>query len=810
MVSSNYSDLLKHRLRVVVGPRGWRALQKGRRLARALKQNSRRRLQGLGFVAAPPDAPDPTPPPAATPSQLPDRAGGPRVPSHRSFRVLFVVRPGVMDAACMRYRGYNVMEALRLSGIESAHLDDRHIPERLAEALSFDLIVLVRRHMTPEIALLLEGAERFSVPVVCDLDDYLFDDEVIPYIEFFRQLPIETARSLVRAWRAVPERCNYFTGSTPHLTERAATLGISCYLIRNGLNEAQLELSRLALERAREAPAPDGVRLGYFSGTRTHQDDFRLIAPVLRRLMDELPTISLVVAGNFDLAEFPEFGRFTDRVEGRPFVDWRLLPAEIARVDINLIPLEINPFTEGKSDLKYYEAALLQVPSVATPARVYTSCITHGVNGFLAQTTDEWYESLRALILDPGLRQQVGGRAYRHALREYVPSVVANEAVSAYREMLLHYRRGLGVADDAPTVVVLLSGLGRAIRDRAPALRLSFELVRAGACLTLLLPEGPAEMTAARAGRLITEHFAEPPFTIQVGGEIPCCDILLATNPATAHRAKRSEHRARWTGYLVSEYEPAHLPHGEERERALQSYSLGFGLLTLDSAVADLLMEHHHAQPTVLPPWVEARPLAAGAGHVPRTVLVAATSSLPEHAWVEAVAALDRIRADHPDVQIVLCGDAALRGTSAGLPYHGPPRLDGAEYEALISERPVCVTLYPSKRPLWVYDLMAAGCPVIAVNACAGRPLAAPESAEGLIGAHADAGAIARAVDSLLVDHVRLSALTHRAVERAGELPDACEAARALLRAYDPAGSPIVSTLRRDDRSSRDPIAQVA
>ena len=58
-----------------------------------------------------------------------------------------------------------------------------------------------------------------------------------------------------------------------------------------------------------------------------------------------------------DLTQFAEFSRFAERVEKRPFVDWTRLPAEIARVDINLIPLVLSAFTEGKSDLKYYEAA---------------------------------------------------------------------------------------------------------------------------------------------------------------------------------------------------------------------------------------------------------------------------------------------------------------------------------------------------------------------------------------------------------------------------------------------------------------------
>lgn len=785
-----------------------------RRKVHALRRRCGRWWPGAGREAvAPPDAPAPGPAVEVTPAAPPrllDRAGGPRIPSHRSFRVLFVLRPGVWDAASMRYRGYNVIEALRLVGIEAAHLDDRHIPRRLAEALSYDLIVLVRRQLTPELTLLLDGAGRHSVPVICDFDDYVFDDEVIPYIEMLRRLPLDQARGIIGQWRDVLDRCRYFTGSSAYLTERAAALGKESYPIRNGLNEAQVELSRLALGGDREDSTQGGLRLGYFSGTRTHQADFRQIAGVLVRLMDEFPTLGLLVAGDFDLTEFPEFGRFPGRVEGRPFVDWRLLPAEIARVDINLVSLELNTFTEGKSNLKYYEAALLKIPTVASPSMAFASCITHGVNGFLAHAPGEWYESLRALVLSPGLRQDIGERAYRHALREYNPGVIADEAVSAYRKVLLHHRSGLGIADDSPTVVVLMSDLERALRERSPVITLSRELVRAGASLMVLLPGDLADLTALQAEQWLADDSSGPSLTVQVGGEVPCCDILLATDSRTAHRAKRFEHRAGGVAYLVSEYEPAHLPAGEGRDQVQRSYQLGLKLLALDPTVVELIDRHHDARTTLLPAWVESRPLAVGPCHDPSTVLMAATGSLPDPIWSESVAALDRIHADHPDVRIVLCGDAALRGAAVGLPYWGLPRLSGQEFESLLAEQPVGIALYSTGRPLWIYDLMAAGCPVVAVASCVEHPLAARESTEGFVTAHADADSIAFAIESLLIDRIRLSRLTLRAADRVRSMPEAREAALALLRALDTPASSRVGPLHRDERWPSGPFALIA
>jgi glycosyltransferase involved in cell wall biosynthesis len=689
----------------------------------------------------------------------------------------------------MRYRGYNIMEALRLAGIEADHVDDRHILQHLEVALGYDLIVLVRRQMTPEMARLLDAAKRFSVPVVFELDDYLFDDEAIPYVEMYRSLPIDQARQHVRKWRDLLDRCDYYTGTTAHLKERAAAAGKDSYVIRNGVNATLFELSHRALEETRRGPVCRGLRMGYVSGTRTHQQDFGQIAPVLVRLMDEFPTLELIVRGDFDLAEFPEFIRFGSRVEGRPFVDWRLVPAEIAQVDINLVPLEVNTFTEAKSDLKYTEAALLKVPSVASPTRPYLSCITHGVNGFIARTPDEWYDALRALIVDSELRTRMGERAYQHTIAAYSPKVVAHEAITSYRSMLVDHRRRLRVEASAATVVVLIGDLGQALRDHDPAVALAFALTRAGASVSLHITDGPAGYTAARARELITYCISEPPFAVQVDGEVPCCDILLASDPRTAHRAKRSEHRGAWVAYVVAGYRPADLPPGDEKERAVRSYDLGLDLLALDADVADRLSRHHRAKVHVLPAWVE-RPVAAAECYDPQKVLIAAIGRVPERTWIETLGALGRVHAERPGVEIVLCGLAPADVAAARFPHRVLARTYGPEFEGLIAERPVCVVLHDSGPPRWLYDLIASGCPVIAVGPPARDRHAASERDAGFVSVDAVARTIANTIDSLLIDPARLGRLLFLAADRTRDLPGPRQAAEAMLRAFASAAAP--------------------
>ena len=197
------------------------------------------------------------------------------MPSHQCFRVLFVVRPGPSVAACTRYRGYNVMEALRQAGAEVDHLDDRQIPETARGVAPFRPVVLVRRRCPRRSPCLLDFAERHSIPVVCDLDDYLFDDEVIPHSDYLRAMEPEQARELIGELQRARAPSGLLHRCTEYLRDRAASLGKASYL---DPERTQPSTGRTVPAGRPEGAAASGrrmVRIGYFSGTLTHQSDFR-------------------------------------------------------------------------------------------------------------------------------------------------------------------------------------------------------------------------------------------------------------------------------------------------------------------------------------------------------------------------------------------------------------------------------------------------------------------------------------------------------------------------------------------------------
>ena len=71
----------------------------------------------------------------------------------------------------------------------------------------------------------------------------------------------------------------------------------------------------------------------------------------------------------------------------------------IGSVEVNVVPLVENEFTNCKSELKYFEAAMVGTLTVASPSYTYSRSIEDGVTGFLAKP-DQWEEKLdRAIAL---------------------------------------------------------------------------------------------------------------------------------------------------------------------------------------------------------------------------------------------------------------------------------------------------------------------------------------------------------------------------------------------------------------------------
>jgi glycosyltransferase involved in cell wall biosynthesis len=93
--------------------------------------------------------------------------------------------------------------------------------------------------------------------------------------------------------------------------------------------------------------------------------------------------------------------------------------ASIAGMDIGIMPLVDEPFERGKCGYKLIQYMACGLPVVASPVGANCQIVEHGVNGFLAETPEQWEQALQALLSDPALRQRMGLAGRRKVEEQY-------------------------------------------------------------------------------------------------------------------------------------------------------------------------------------------------------------------------------------------------------------------------------------------------------------------------------------------------------------------------------------------------------
>ena len=346
--------------------------------------------------------------------------------------VLFVVG---INGAPLRYRAHLAAEALVGAGVgvEIRHYRDPDLP-RLAQWA--DAIVLYRVPATVQTTdLILAVRSRTSpVPLLADLDDLIFDPGLRQEIPGLARLGPQ-AEALwwrgVARYRTTLEMADVFIGSTETLCNHATrVVGLPSYQFRNGVGRAMVTVSDREVASSRRR---GNLRIGYFSGTTTHDADWAAVEPAVIQVMRLRPNVELWLGG--PLRTTAALKPFARRVRRFPTMPWQHLVRVLRDVDVNLAPLvEGSVFNEAKSAIKWLEAAIVETPTVASPTQPFVEAIEHGRTGFLAESTEEWTAHLVRLLDDNLERARVGSQARREALLTLSPHLQARVYLAILRE----------------------------------------------------------------------------------------------------------------------------------------------------------------------------------------------------------------------------------------------------------------------------------------------------------------------------------------------------------------------------------------
>jgi GT2 family glycosyltransferase/glycosyltransferase involved in cell wall biosynthesis/SAM-dependent methyltransferase/uncharacterized protein YbaR (Trm112 family) len=389
------------------------------------------------------------PAPAALPSAQPQRAAALAAPVAANLpagRLIYI--SGEPHTPGHIYRVAHYAAAARSLGIESLVL-------RLEDALAVlpalrpqDITVIWRASWDDTVAGLVARATEAGAKLIFDLDDVVINPDFAQsqIIDGIRSqgIPEAHVRAQFQRFHQTMLSSEFCTAATETLAREVRQFHKTCFVLPNTFDDRVYARSRLAARA--HAAARDGLlRIGYAGGSKTHQKDFLLVADVLAEVLRARPESRLVLfrvtetnKPLVEISEYPALAKLAAQIEWRELVPLTELPSEIARFDVNLAPLETgNRFCEAKSELKYFEAAITGVCTIASPTAPFRAAIRHGENGFLATSPAEWAACLNRLLDDPELRREMARCAQHDALVQFGP-IAARKALAS----LLDQTRG--------------------------------------------------------------------------------------------------------------------------------------------------------------------------------------------------------------------------------------------------------------------------------------------------------------------------------------------------------------------------------
>lgn len=331
-----------------------------------------------------------------------------------------------------RYRIFNQIEMLERHGYRAACLE-MSARDRLFEMKPAPWTVVIFRATWDDgddwYERFFKWAGQQSVRVVYDIDDLIFEPDVVPLIHAYHTLGARQRRAYMKgvlARKRLLLTCHSATASTEILCEAIAAMGIPTVCIPNTLNFTQLQHADHLLARAKPRA---GFKIAYLSGSRTHEADFAVAEPALKQFLKTHSDARLQVVGYLKLNS--GWKKLEKQIDRMPIIDPLSLLDITHACDVTIAPLEAgNLFCEAKSELKYFESAVVGVPLIASATSLYDNIIRSGYNGYTAATSEDWLLRLEQAYGDHD--NVLGQVARADAIRKYGPDVTLDTTIRAY------------------------------------------------------------------------------------------------------------------------------------------------------------------------------------------------------------------------------------------------------------------------------------------------------------------------------------------------------------------------------------------
>jgi glycosyltransferase involved in cell wall biosynthesis len=252
-------------------------------------------------------------------------------------------------------------------------------------------------------------------PIVFDFDDAIWKNDT-------------SAANRMFGWLKRPEKINYtlqhsriILAGNAYLAKYASQFNSNVMVIPTTIDMDQYQVNL-------STPKKDQIVIGW-TGSITTIKHFVWARPSLLEIKKKYGNkVRFVVIGD---------EQFIDRELDIQGQKWYAATEaqDLCEVDIGIMPLPDDEWTQGKCGLKGLQYMALGIPPVLSPVGVNKTIIQHGVNGLLACQMEDWTAALSLLIEDGELRRRLGEQARNTVSTYYSKASWENAYVEVFDQL---------------------------------------------------------------------------------------------------------------------------------------------------------------------------------------------------------------------------------------------------------------------------------------------------------------------------------------------------------------------------------------
>ena len=127
-----------------------------------------------------------------------------------------------------------------------------------------------------------------------------------------------------------------------------------------------------------------------WTGTFSNFNNFSLVLPAIKRIQNEFNIQFFIIADKDPKLIELEYH----------YIPWNKKTEinDLRKLDIGIMPLLDGEVQRGKCGFKAIQYMAIGIPPVISPVGVNTEIVKDGENGFLAQSSDDWYIKIKILL----------------------------------------------------------------------------------------------------------------------------------------------------------------------------------------------------------------------------------------------------------------------------------------------------------------------------------------------------------------------------------------------------------------------------